>query len=124
MSSSKALAIIAGVGAGTGAAVARKFALKYTVILLARSAATLDPVVHDIQNQGGNAFGIPTDISDEKSVKDAFKQISAKYPDTPVAAAIFNAASGFVKKPFLEVTLEEWDSTWTVNGYVCLVSTR
>lgn len=118
MASTRALAIIAGVGAGTGAAVAKKFAQEYNVVLLARSAGSLDPVVQEIQSLGGNAFGIPTDISDAKSVDEAFKQIAAKYPGTAVSAAVFNATSGMVRKPFLEVSAEEWDGAWTVNGYV------
>lgn len=120
MAITKALAIIAGVGAGTGAAVAKRFAQEYNVVLLARSTSSLDPVVQEIQSLGGNAFGIPTDISDAKSVDEAFKQIAAKYPGTAVSAAVFNASAGLIRKPFLELSAEEWDSAWTVNGYVWL----
>ncbi|KAL0638302.1 hypothetical protein Q9L58_002604 [Maublancomyces gigas] len=116
MAITKALAIIAGVGPGTGAAVAKRFAQEYNVVLLARSTSSLDPVVQEIQSLGGNAFGIPTDISDAKSVDEAFKQIAAKYPGTAVSAAVFNASAGLIKKPFLELSAEEWNSTWTVNG--------
>lgn len=118
MSSTKALAIIAGVGAGTGTAVAKRFAKEYNVVLLARSASSLDPVVQEIQSSGGSAFGITTDVSDPKSVNEAFKQIAAKYPGTAVSAAIFNASGGMVRKPFLELSVEEWNSSWIVNGYV------
>ncbi|RPB09079.1 NAD(P)-binding protein, partial [Morchella conica CCBAS932] len=113
----KPLAIIAGVGPGTGASVALRFAREYTVILLSRTASSFDSVVSEIKSNGGEAYGIPTDISNEKSVKDAFAQIKSNHADTPVAAAIFNAAGGFVRKPFLEVTLGEWDGTWAVNGF-------
>lgn len=118
MASAKALAIIVGAGPGTGAAVARKFAQEYNVVVLARSAGTLDPVIKDVQSHGGNAFGIATDVSDANSVKEAFKQISEKYPGAPVGAAIFNASAGIVRKPFLEVSVGEWDNTWAVSGYV------
>lgn len=117
MASTRALAIIAGVGAGTGAAVAKRFAQEYNVVLLARSTSSLDPVVQEIQSLGGNAFGIPTDVTDAASVAAAFQQIAAKYPGTAVSAAVFNASAGMVRKPFLELNLEEWNSSWAVNGY-------
>lgn len=118
MASTKALAIIVGVGHGTGAAVAKRFAQEYNVVLLARTAGSFDPVVKEVQSRGGNAFGIATDVSDAKSVKEAFQQISAKYPGAPVGAAVFNASAGIVRKPFLEVSIEEFDNAWAVGGYV------
>lgn len=120
MAAIKSLAIIAGVGAGTGAAIARRFAQEYNVVLLARASSSFDPVVQDIQSRGGSAFGIAADVSDAKSVAEAFKQISAKYPGSAVSTAVFNASSGIVRKPFLEVAVEEWDAAWAVNGYVLL----
>lgn len=114
----KALAIIAGVGPGTGAALAKRFAQEYNVVLLARSAGTLDPVVQEVHALGGSALGIPTDVSDPASVAAAFKQIAAKYPGAAVSTAVFNAAGGRIRKPFCELTLSEWNSSWAVNGYV------
>ena len=58
---SKAYAVIAGVGPGTGASIARKFAQTYPVVLLARNIANLDPIVNEIKSNGGQA-------TDRKSV--------------------------------------------------------
>ncbi|KAL1959095.1 hypothetical protein VTO42DRAFT_2882 [Malbranchea cinnamomea] len=104
----KALAIIAGVGSGTGASVARKFAQAYSVALLARNPANHAPVVEEIVRNGGHAVGFSADVTDPASVKDAFDQIARTFPDTNVAAAVYNASSGFVRKPFLELTLDEF----------------
>ncbi|KAL7273349.1 hypothetical protein RUND412_003801 [Rhizina undulata] len=116
MASVKPLAIIAGVGAGTGAAVARKFAEKYSVVLLARTPSNLDPVVNDIKSSGGNALAVPADVTDASSVQSAFKTISEKFPNAPVAAAVFNANGKFTKGPFLETSLEDYELSWAVNG--------
>lgn len=119
------IAIIAGVGPGTGAAVARRFAQTYPVVLLARSASNYEPVVDEINKSGGKAVGISADITDEESVNGAFDQIKKQgglWKDGGdgfgVAAAVFNLGGGFAKKPFLELTKEEFESGWKSNGYV------
>lgn len=117
------IAIIAGVGPGTGAAVARRFAKTYPVVLLARSASNYEPVVAEINESGGKAVGISADITDEESVKGAFDKITQgglwkDGGEVGVAAAVFNLGGGFVKKPFLELTKEEFASGWKTNGCV------
>lgn len=117
------IAIIAGVGPGTGAAVARRFAQAYPVVLLARSVSNYEPVVDEINKSGGKAVGISADITDEESVNGAFDQIKqgGLWKDSGefgVAAAVFNLGGGFVKKPFLELTKEEFESGWKTNGFV------
>lgn len=76
---SKLVAVVAGVGPGTGAAVARKFASLYPVVLLARNPDNYDGVVKDINSSGGKAVGIPTDIADASSVKAAFAKIGDEF---------------------------------------------
>ncbi|CAI7592904.1 unnamed protein product [Penicillium glandicola] len=107
---SKALAIIAGVGPGTGASIARKFGKSYSVVVLARNPDNYDPVVQEINSNGGQAIGISTDVSDSKSVNAAFDKIQEQYPSSKVAAAVFNPGGGFVRKPFLELTEEDYSS--------------
>lgn len=126
----KALAIIAGVGPGTvrlyhlklpktnisivllihkqGASIARRFATKYSVVVLARNPANFEPLVQEINGAGGQALGISTDLSDTTSIKSAFAQISKQYAGVPLAAAVFNPSGGFVRKPFLDLTEEEF----------------
>lgn len=120
------IAIIAGVGSGTGAAVARRFAKTYPVVLLARSASNYEPVVVEINESGGKAVGISADITDEESVKGAFDKIKegglwkdgGEGGEVGVAAAVFNVGGGFLKKPFLELTKEEFETGWKSNGFV------
>ncbi|CAG8959841.1 hypothetical protein HYFRA_00001750 [Hymenoscyphus fraxineus] len=113
---SKIYAVIAGVGPGTGAAVARKFAEAYSVVLLARSAENYESLVGEINGKGGSAIGISTDVSSVESVKNAFRVIDEKFgKDASCAAAIFNAGGKFVKKPFLEQTEEEFTGVFDVN---------
>jgi len=115
--STKAFAVIAGVGSGTGTSLARRFAKEYPIALLARNPESYEGLVQEINNSGGKAIGISTDASDEESVKSAFKTIAQKYEDAPCAAAIYNASGGFVRKPFLETQIEDLEKGWAVTVY-------
>lgn len=101
----------------SGASVARRFAQKYAVALLARNPANYEPLVKEIEAAGGKAVGISTDVSDGKSVQNAFEQLKKEIGGAKVAAAVYNVGGGFVRKPFLELTDEEYEAGWKGNGY-------
>lgn len=77
-------------------------------MLLARNPDNFDPVVQEINSSGGQAIGISTDVADANSVNSAFDEIAKKFPDSPLAATIFNSGGGFARKPFLELTQDEF----------------
>jgi NADP-dependent 3-hydroxy acid dehydrogenase YdfG len=97
--------------------VARKFALTYPVALLARKPANYEPIVKEIEAAGGRAIGISTDVADAVSVKNAFEKIEKEMGGAPLAAAVFNIGGTFVRKPFLELTEEEFMTGMDANGY-------
>lgn len=113
----KPIAIIAGIGPGTGASVARRFAKSYPVALLARKPENFEPLAKEIEAAGGEAFGISTDVSDASSVTNALHEIKRKYggEETRAAAVIFNASGPFTRKPYLELTEEQFMSSWAVS---------
>ena len=84
---SKLVAIIAGVGSGTGASVAKKFAETYPVVLLARKPESFDPLVKEINGSGGKAVGISADVTNGASIKNAISKIKEEY-DNDVAFAV------------------------------------
>ena len=92
MPSSRPLAVIAGVGAGTGSAIARCFARNggYSIVVLARNPNNYSGVVQEINAAGGNAAGFSADVTDSESVKNAFGQIKQKYGEESLAAGIYN----------------------------------
>ncbi|KAF2771484.1 NAD(P)-binding protein [Teratosphaeria nubilosa] len=112
---SKAIAIVAGVGPGTGAAVARRFAAAYPVALLARNPENYESLVQEINKNGGKAIGISTDVSSQESMKNAFSKIEQEFKGAPIAAAIFNASGRFVRKPLLDMTVEDLQVGWEVS---------
>ena len=113
----KAFVVIAGVGSGTGSSLARHFAKKYPIALLARNPGSYEGLVQEINSNGGKAVGISADVSSEESVKAAFRSIAEAYDDAPCAAAIYNASGRFVRTPFLDTRTEDLDKGWAVTVY-------
>lgn len=111
-------AIVAGVGPGTGASVARKFAAAYPVVCLSRTPASYEPLVKEINSAGGKAIGVSADVSNANSMKEAVKKIESEFGNEGCAAAVLNAAGGFVRKPFLELSEEDFMSGYLASGCV------
>jgi len=91
--SSKRLAIILGVGlgSGTGASTARIFARAgYSVAVAGRQQQGLDKVVQDITKQGGEARAWPVNDYSEASLQSLFRSIREDSPDVPVRFALYN----------------------------------
>ena len=110
-------AIVAGVGPGTGASVARKFALSYPVALLARNPDNYNSLVDEINSSGGKAIGVSTNVADASSVQNAISQVKEKFGGQ-CAAAVFNASGPFQRKSILELTEKEFTGSWEVSWYV------
>ena len=108
-------AIVAGVGPGTGATVARKFGAAYPIALCARSPSNYEDAVNDINKTGGKAIGVEMDVSDEGSVEKAIEKVKGEFGGE-CAAAVFNVGGRFIRKGFLELTREEFESGWESNG--------
>ncbi|GAB7350717.1 hypothetical protein MBLNU459_g1272t1 [Dothideomycetes sp. NU459] len=107
-------AVVAGVGPGTGAAVARRFAQAYPVALLARTPESYESLVKEINSSGGKAIGISTNVADASSVKSAFSEIEEKFGST-CAAAVFNASGPFVRKGLLEMSEKDLTGGFDVS---------
>ncbi|KAJ4361143.1 hypothetical protein N0V95_002112 [Ascochyta clinopodiicola] len=114
---SKLIAIVAGVGPGTGASVARKFAKTYPVVLLARKPENFESLADEINKSGGKAIGVSTDVSSQDSLKSALDKIKQEFGnDVGAAAAIFNASGGFLRKPFLELDASVFEQSFNVSA--------
>jgi NAD(P)-dependent dehydrogenase (short-subunit alcohol dehydrogenase family) len=120
MISTQFYAIVAGVGPGTGRSVAIRFSKVYPVVLLARRPESYDNIVTEINQAGGRAIGIIADTADQASVASAFETIKQKFPDLKLAAAIYNVRPNGRPglKSFLELSIEELDSSLNGNVYV------
>ena len=84
------------------------------MVLLARNRDNYTDVVKEIQASGGRALGIQTDVTNPTSLTSAFDTIKKELSGATAAAAIYNVNTGFTRKPFLEATIDDLDSS--LNG--------
>ncbi|KAL9107401.1 MAG: hypothetical protein Q9227_007685 [Pyrenula ochraceoflavens] len=83
---------------------------------MARKPASFEPLVREITKSGGKAIGLSTDVSDASSVKASFDKLKSEMGGANLAAAVFNVGDNFVRKPFLELTEEEFTRAYNVEG--------
>ena len=70
------LAVVAGVGPGVGAAVARRFAAEgFRVALIARDQNRLASLAESIRSAGGTAVAHAADLSDHSDVRDVMARV-------------------------------------------------
>lgn len=100
------VALVTGGGTGIGAATARRLAEEGArVVICGRRAELLEAVVDKIRASGGEAHGVPTDLTDPGNVTALVEDTAARHGRLDV---LVNNAVQMVIKPVLEMTLEEW----------------
>lgn len=74
---------------GLGGALSQRFAKDYTAVLMSRSVNQMSDLMDEIKQQGGDARPITCDVTDDESVKAAFRK-AREFGDVEVL--IYNAA--------------------------------
>lgn len=106
------LALVTGGGTGIGAAIARRFAAEGArVVICGRRANLLERVVGEIRASGGNAEGVPLDLSDEASARGFVANAIRRHGRVDV---LINNAMQLVVKPLSEMTTDEWRKSLAV----------
>ncbi len=116
------LAVITGATEGIGRATA--FALGRAgarVAICARTAANVDATLRALRADGIDASGMPCDVSDPACVT-AFAAFVIRERGTP-RLLVNNAGIGRFK-PLLELSLDDWDRTMSVNVRSLYLVTR
>jgi NAD(P)-dependent dehydrogenase (short-subunit alcohol dehydrogenase family) len=117
------IAIITGGGSGIGAAVAHALASDgWTAVLAGRRREALETVVERGAGLGGTLDAIPTDVTDEASVRNLFGGVVARYGRIDL---LFNNAG--VGAPAVDIDvhpLEAWNAVVAVNLTGAFLCTR
>lgn len=112
--------VIAGVGPGLGASIARKFGAEGCKIgLFARSEEFIEALADELDETAGNALAVPTDITDPKAVAEGFETIREAFGPVDV---LVNHASGGAWKGLRDLSTEEFDQALAVGargGFLC-----
>lgn len=105
----KPLAIVTGVGPGTGSAVARRFAEGgYRVALLARTAERLQALAGELPD----AVAVPCDVSDAAGLQATVADLIARFG---APKAVVHNAVGGAFGTFREVTAETLEQNFQTN---------
>ncbi|MDA0348482.1 MAG: SDR family oxidoreductase [Verrucomicrobia bacterium] len=107
------VAVITGASSGIGAAIAKVFAAEgVQVVLAARSKEKIENLASEINESGGIAKAVETDVTDEAAVINLFESVG-KYFDS-LDILINNAGIG-MGGPIEELTFETWRKVLSVN---------
>lgn len=112
------ICVVTGSGGGIGEAIARCFAdARAKVALLDLKADEVRAIATDICHHGGEAVGVPVDVSDPQSINAAVTEVEG----TLGAADILVNNAGFIRFGKLEeIAPSEWSTMMDVNlrGYL------
>ena len=111
-------ALITGASQGIGRATACLLAQNgYNVVLAARQNDRLEAVARQIQEQGGQALPVPTDVTDVKQVNFLVEKALNTYAQIDV---LINNAGICMTAPMAQTSLEDWQKILNVNlwGYI------
>ena len=107
------VAIVTGSSSGIGKAIALRFGAEgATVIVTARRVALCEQVVKQIQADGGNAWAMQTDISDESQVEQLMQETVKRYGRVDI---LVNNAGIVVGGLLAETTTAAFDAVLSTN---------
>jgi len=115
------VAAVVGVGPGLGAALARRFAQKYAVAIIARKAEYLKSLAAELGATGAQILEVPADIGDRAQVEAAFTLIRERLG--PPEVLLYNAGSGMFGT-ITDITPEQYEDSWRVNAYGAFLSAK
>ena len=102
--------LIIGAGDATGGEIAKRFARGgYTVCMTRRNADKLQPLIDQIKNFGGTAYGFASDARQEEQVVELIEQIESEIG--PIAVMVFNIGAN-VPCSILEETARKYFKIW------------
>ena len=115
------VAAVVGVGPGLGAALARRFAQKYAVAIIARKAEYLKSLAAELGATGAQSLELPADIGDRAQFEAAFTLIRERLG--PPEVLLYNAGSGMFGT-ITDITPEQYEDSWRVNAYGAFLSAK
>lgn len=114
--------IVTGASSGIGEAIARKFALNGSkIVLAARTESRLSEITSDIIRSGGEAFYVITDVSSETDCKKLIEKTIEKYSRIDI---LVNNAGLSMRASFLDADLKVLHRLMDVNFWGTVYCTK
>ena len=109
------VALITGAGRGIGRDIAQRLAREgYACGLIARTKSQLEETAELIVKAGGKALVTPTDVARRDQV---LASVEAVERELGPISVLVNNAGAYLRKPFEEITEEDFDFQLKVNTY-------
>src|SRR5438045_3233584 len=109
------VALVTGGASGIGEAIALRFASEGANVAINYHPGGKhrgEDVLSDIAKRGQSGIAIAANVDQRPEVEDMFSQIMAKFGRVDI---VVNNVGIEFKKPFIEVTDEEWNKVISVN---------
>jgi NADP-dependent 3-hydroxy acid dehydrogenase YdfG len=107
------VALVTGASSGIGEATARTLAERGAVVAIAaRRKDRLDELARDIEQRGGRALAIETDVTDQEQACAAVQRTVDELGRLDI---VINNAGVMLLGPILDAPIEEWDRMVTLN---------
>jgi len=118
----KKVALVIGAGDATGGEIAKRFAQGgYIACMTRRSADKLQPLIDEIQQQGGLAYGFESDARKEEQVIELIEQIESTIG--PIEVLVFNIGAN-VPCSILEETAQKYFKIWEMACFGAFLTGR
>jgi NAD(P)-dependent dehydrogenase (short-subunit alcohol dehydrogenase family) len=105
--------VITGAGSGIGRATSQLAAAQGARVVAVDLSEGVEETVENIRAAGGEGIAVQADVSDESAVKDFIEKGVNEFGGLDGLYA--NAGVGGGGKPFLDLTVEDWQRTLGVN---------
>lgn len=114
--------LVVGAGESTGGAIAKRFAREGLVaVCTRRNADALDPLVKEIEGEGGEAVAFGCDARDEDAVTALFEQIERDV--APLEVVVFNPGAN-VNFPIADTTSRIYRKVWEMACFAGFLTGR
>ena len=110
------VALITGAAGGIGSGLARGFAAAGATVVLADRNPAVEEGARQLRAAGAAASALVFDITDPEAVDRAFAELHARYGRLDIAV---NNAATIVRKPFLELSRDEWQRVIDTDLTAC-----
>jgi NAD(P)-dependent dehydrogenase (short-subunit alcohol dehydrogenase family) len=108
------VAVVTGGGQGIGEGIAKTYAAAgASVVVAARHADRVRRVVDEINQSGGTAIGVPTDVTDETALAQLAQAAVSTYGGLHVW--VNNAGGSPVRTPLRQLSAADWDACIRLN---------
>ena len=110
------IALITGGAGGIASGLAKGFAAAGARLILADRNEAVSKRVDELKTAGADASALTFDITDEGAVESAFKDIAQRFGRLDI---VVNNAAIIVRKPFLELTRDDWQKVIDIDLTAC-----